>query len=35
MAIVVDYDYIPELSTQDALHNMTSDVTTGYDTEIP
>ena len=35
MAIVVDYDYLPELSTQDALHNLTSDVTTWYDTEIP
>jgi len=35
MATVVDYDYIPEVSTLEALHNMTSDVTTGYDTEIP
>lgn len=35
MATVVDYDYIQEISTQEALHNMTSDVTTWYDTEIP
>lgn len=35
MATIVDYDYVPEISTQDALHNLTSDVTTGYDTEIP
>lgn len=35
MATIVDYDYIQEISTQEALHNMTSDVTTWYDTEIP
>ena len=35
MATVVDYDYISEVSTQEALHNLTSDITTGYDTEVP
>lgn len=35
MATVVDYQYIPEISTQEALQNMTSDMTTWYDTEIP
>lgn len=35
MATIVDYDYVQEISTLDALHNLTSDVTTGYDPEIP
>lgn len=35
MATVIDYDYIPEVSTMEALHNLTSDVTTWYDPEVP
>ena len=35
MATVVDYQYIPEVSTLDALHNLASDTTNWYSQELP
>lgn len=35
MATIVDYQYIPEVSTLDALHNLASDTTNWYSQELP
>lgn len=35
MATVVDYQYIPEVSTLDALHNLASDTTNWYSQDLP
>ena len=35
MATIVDYEYIEDISTEDALKNSASDVTTGYNWNIP
>lgn len=35
MATVVDYQYIPEVSTLDALHNLASDTTNWYAQDMP
>lgn len=35
MAIVVDYDYIQEVSTEDALKNSASDITSWYNWQVP
>ena len=35
MATIVDYQYIPEVSTLDALHNLASDTTNWYSQDLP
>jgi hypothetical protein len=35
MATVVDYQYIPEVSTLDALRNLASDTTNWYAQDMP
>lgn len=35
MATVVDYQYIPEVSTLEALHNLASDATNWYSQDLP
>ena len=35
MTTIVDYQYIPEISTLDALHNLASDTTNWYSQELP